>query len=293
MLIEELIAYKKWVENQFKSKNQEIENVNIEMIKIKDQLAEVNTKLINSVETEIQLRKNVNDIMTADDADRKKREQVEMDLRVLVMQQSTDLIEFKCKHQRIIKQKDLTMNKLVDAAREDKRTATDYIDGLTIDMKTLTTEKDKLMSELNIRNKSQCLLRSRIDELEDLLTVNTKNVNENVCMMTQFPSQNVENTMYSMQLGRGDNYSQSHSLWSTDDSQPYCSQMVDNKQSNCPSRSIDDVMDNDVQPCLISIVNVDYGDHNISSEHCQTEPVNDWHVTDLIKKYNTKNIYEV
>lgn len=290
--MDELCGYKQGVEKQLESKNQRLEKVNTEMIEFKDLLAKANEKLINSVETEIQLRKNVSDITSAGEADRKMREQVEMDLRVLAMQQSSDLIEFNCKHQRMIEQKDFTMNKLVDAAREDKRTATEYIDRLNTDMKTLAMEKDNLIAELNIRDKTQCLLRARVVELEDLLMVNMKNINEKMCLISKVPSQGVENTMCSIQLECGDNYPQSRSEWSTEDSQLCCTQwLVDNKQPCRLSRSIDNITTTDecVQPCLLSITNIEDDDHNISSEYSQTEPVKEWHVIDLMKKYQTEN----
>lgn len=292
--MDELCAYKQWTEKQFKCTDQWFKDTTKEMAEVKDELVKAKENLIKSAETEIQLRKNVNDLTLAGEADRKKSDQVEIDLRKAVMQQSADLIEFNCKHQRMIEQKELTVKKLVDAAREDMRTAAECIDGLTKQINMLAEEKNKLIAELNIRDKAQCLLRARVVELEDLLMVNMKNdANKNTCFGVQTPSLDSEDPLYSMQLGRGDNYPQVCTQWSTDESQPCCSQfLADNKQSCCLSQSMDVITtDDDVQPCLLSITNVEDDNQKISSENSQTEPLKYWNVDELVKKYQIENNY--
>lgn len=290
--MDELCAYKKRTEKQFQSKDQWIKDTTKEIAEAKDELAKVKENLISSAETEIHLRKNVNDLTLAGEADQKKSDQVEMDLRKAVLQQSADLIEFNFKHQRMIEQKESTVKKLVDAAREDMRTAAECIDGLTKQINMLAEEKNQLMTELNIRDKAQCLLRARIVELEDLLMVNMKNdVNKNACLGAQAPSLNAEDLVYSMQLGRGDNYPQSCSQLSTDESQPCCLQwLADNKQSCSLSQSTDVITtDDDVQPCLLSITNVEDDNQKNSLENSQLEPFKYWDVTALVKKYQIEN----
>lgn len=284
--MDELCAYKQRTEKQIQYKDQQIEKESKEMAEIKDQLTEVKEKLTKSVEMEIQLRKNVNDLTSANEAEREKRNQVEMDLRVLVMKQSTDLIEFNCKHQRMNEQKDLTMIKLVNAAKEDKRTAAEYIDKLTRQINIIIEKKDKLISELNIRDKTQCLLHARVVELEDLLMVNMKNnTNKKSCLGTQVSSQDDENPMNSMRLERGDNYPQLNTQWSTNESQQCCSQyLIDNKQSCNLSQSTHDVTttDDDIQLCFPSNTNIENDDQNISSEYSQTQLTKNWHMTELL-----------
>lgn len=292
MLIDELGTYKQQTEKLFQSKDQLIKDTIEEMSEAKNQLTKAKENLIRSEETKIQLRTTLNDLVMAGETDRKKNDQVEMDLRNAVTQQSADLMELNCKHQRMIEQKELTIKKLVDAAREDMRTAAECIDGLTKQINMLTKEEDQLMAELNIRDKNLCMLRARAVELEDLLMVNMKSyASEKSCLEAQAPSQDAENPIYSMELGRGDNYPQSCSQCSTDESQPCSSQWsVDNKQSYRLSRSSENITtDNDVQPCLLSIMNVEDDNQNISSENYQTGSSKYWDVTELIKKYQFEN----
>lgn len=228
---------------------------------------------------EMQLRKNVNDLRSAVEADRKKRDRVETDLRVEIMHQSADLMETNCARARMIEQNELTMSKLVDAARVDKRTAAEYIGELTERINALAEEKDKSTAELSIRDEAQRSLRARIAELQGLLTVNTTNdsTDGTACSGTRVPSRDAENPMYAVWLlGRGDNCLRS------------CPQsMVDNtQQPGRLSRSANDNVtvadddDADVQPRSLCIANAEGDDQNISSEHSQTNPVKDRRVTE-------------